>query len=126
MVDASGSMPDKMLAVAYEEICQALEQFNGSLTGVVGFFDTRVHGTKAFRSVEDIVKMKPTGGGGTDYDCIFEFIHDCHGVSEPTSIVIITDGEGEFPDESKAENVPVLWLMTKKKKAPWGKSVELD
>lgn len=122
MVDTSGSIPDETLNIAYAEICQALDQFNGNLRGVVGFFDTIVHGAKSFSNVEDIVRIKPIGGGGTDYDSIFEFIQETNAVP-PTSIVIITDGEGAFPNTDVANSVPVLWLMTKDNKAPWGKSV---
>jgi len=38
MVDTSGSISDEMLSLAYEEIHQALDQFNGALTGIVGSF----------------------------------------------------------------------------------------
>lgn len=123
MVDTSGSVRDEMLAVAFDEIRQALDQFQGALSGTVGFFDTRVHSAVAFESVEDIKKLKPTGGGGTDYNCIFHFINESHWNSSPTSIVIITDGEGEYPAETEAGNIPVLWLMTGEKTAPWGRSI---
>ena len=122
MVDTSGSISNETLEIAYAEICQALDQFNGKLRGVVGFFDTRVHCAKAFSSVGDIRKIKPVGGGGTDYDSIFEFIKSTN-AEPPTSIVIITDGEGTFPNNVMANNVPVLWLMTKNNRAPWGKSI---
>ena len=45
--------------------------------------------------------------------------------ASPTSIVIITDGEGVFPDHEVAGNIPVLWLFTKECTAPWGKSVNV-
>nr|WP_297708528.1 VWA-like domain-containing protein [uncultured Butyrivibrio sp.] len=109
--------------MAYAEICQALDQFNGSLNGILAFFDVTVHGARMFNSIEDVVKTRPRGGGGTDYEAVFRFINRTSGNTTPTSIVIITDGEGMFPDPSMANNVPVLWLMTKNNKAPWGKSI---
>lgn len=124
MVDTSGSISDEMLFTAYAEIKQALEQFNGALQGVVGFFDTRVYRTVSFERIEDIGNMKPCGGGGTDYRCIFDFLHTVNTWNPPTSIVIITDGEGVFPDEAVANNIPVLWLLTEDTTAPWGKSVQ--
>lgn len=125
MVDTSGSISDEMLSLAYEEIHQALDQFNGALTGIVAFFDITVHGARAFNSVEDIVKIRPRGGGGTDYESVFRFIKKTSGNASPTSIVIITDGEGVFPDQEVAGNIPVLWLFTKECTAPWGKSVNV-
>lgn len=88
-----------------------------------GFFDVTVHGARMFNSIEDVVKTRPRGGGGTDYEAVFRFINRTSGNTTPTSIVIITDGEGMFPDPSMVNNVPVLWLMTKNNKAPWGKSI---
>lgn len=122
MVDTSGSVSEEMLSVAYTEIRQALEQFQGSLQGIVAFFDTRVYRAVSFEKVDDIRRVKPCGGGGTDYQCIFEFIHQLHTINQPTSIVIITDGEGVFPDESVTNHIPVLWLMTNENIAPWGRS----
>ncbi len=125
MVDTSGSVSDEMLSLAYEEIKQALEQFNGALSGVIGFFDSCVQRTYQFSDIEDITRVKPVGGGGTDYRSIFEYInHYLVGV-KLTSIVVITDGEGTYPDSVIANNVPVLWLLTEPNPAPWGKSVLL-
>lgn len=125
-VDASGSITDAMLAVAYEEICQALMQFDGALSGVLAFFDTRVYRPTAFSSVADVNRLRPVGGGGTDYSCIFEFIRQTREFNQPTSIVIITDGEGYYPDAMEANGIPVLWLMTENRKAPWGRSIRVS
>ncbi|MBP5310529.1 MAG: hypothetical protein J6Z05_08015, partial [Lachnospiraceae bacterium] len=73
MVDTSGSVSNEMLAMAYAEICQALDQFNGSLNGILAFFDVTVHGARMFNSIEDVVKTRPRGGGGTDYEAVFRF-----------------------------------------------------
>lgn len=125
-VDASGSISDDMLAVAYEEICQALNQFDGALSGMLAFFDTRVYHPVAFQSVADVKKLRPVGGGGTDYSCIFEFIKQTRDFNQPTSIVIITDGDGYYPDATGANGIPVLWLMTGERKAPWGRSIRVN
>lgn len=126
MVDTSGSVSDEMLFTAFDEIKQALEQFDGTLTGTVAFFDTMVHRPTPFAGVEDIRKIKPYGGGGTDYESIFRFIRSGNVVSRPTSIVIITDGEGVYPKEDIAENIPVLWLITGSENAPWGRSITIE
>ncbi|MCQ2554282.1 MAG: VWA-like domain-containing protein [Clostridia bacterium] len=125
MVDTSGSVSDDMLSMAYSEICQALEQFNGALSGLVGFFDTCVHRVSPFYNIADIRKVKPFGGGGTDYSCIFNFINDRNAPHHPASIVVITDGEGIFPDESATGNIPVLWLITGNKKPTFGTCVRI-
>ncbi|WP_044937773.1 DUF2201 family putative metallopeptidase [Pseudobutyrivibrio sp. LB2011] len=123
MVDTSGSISDEIMGMAYDEICQAVEQFDGILEGEVAFFDTTVYRSKKFSVVDDITKLKPYGGGGTNYECIFNYIFENRYESIPTSIVIITDGEGLYPKESIARGIPVLWLLTGDEVAPWGKNV---
>ena len=121
MVDTSGSVSDQMLSDVYREICGSLEQFNGALTGAIGFFDTQVRRVCPFAQIDDLQAMVPLGGGGTNYDCIFSW---CDTVKEepPCCIVIFTDGKAEFPDVSAApQDVPVLWLFsTETAVAPWG------
>ena len=122
MVDTSGSVSDGMLCAVYTEICGAIEQFGGSIQGLLGFFDSRVYSPRPFSSIEDLLNIVPKGGGGTDYFCVFDFLrkHFCH--VPPACLVVITDGEAAFPDESVTMNVPVLWLITKKSVIPpWGK-----
>jgi predicted metal-dependent peptidase len=123
MVDTSGSISDETLSLAYGEIYQALEQFDNSLNGTVGFFDTRVHRIYPFNSISDINKMKPVGSGGTSYEAVFQFVEEHKDLVEPSSIVIITDGEGTYPDYEASNNIPVLWLLSSDKPAPWGESV---
>lgn len=122
MVDTSGSIDEDTLSAVYAEICNALTQFNGGLVGVLCFFDMVVHGQTYFSDVTDLLQIKPYGGGGTDFNCIFEYINRSFENSQITNVVIFTDGEAEFPDEGMASNTPVLWLFTEKGvKPPWGK-----
>ena len=74
------------------------------------------------RELETVI---PVGGGGTDFSCLFRFLDSS--ALNPASIVIFTDGQGEFPDERAAGNVPVLWMLTREDvQVPWGKSAFLS
>ena len=119
-VDSSGSVTDELLAAAYSEICGAIEQLDGGLTGILLFFDTRVYRPIPFSSVEELENAIPRGGGGTDFSCLFSFLSASS--IKPAGVVIFTDGKGEFPDESAAENLPVLWLLSRDDvSVPWGR-----
>ena len=123
MVDTSGSIDNDMLSMVYTEIYSALVQFEGAFTGRMGFFDTKVHNTKKFGSTAELERIVPGGGGGTSFECIFDYVNNNYKDEMPASIVIFTDGDAPFPDATAAGNIPVLWLFTRdSKRAPWGQS----
>ena len=75
-----------------------------------------------FDSISDLMKIIPYGGGGTDFRVIFEYIRENCSMELPACIVIFTDGDGSFPDESEALGVPVLWVINNIRfTPPWGK-----
>ena len=122
MADTSCSVRDSELAIVYSEIKGAIEQFGGKLTGKLGFFDTDVTPPLPFDSVSDLMKIIPYGGGGTDFRVIFEYVRENCSRELPACIVIFTDGDGPFPDESEALGVPVLWVINNIRfTPPWGK-----
>ena len=45
----------------------------------------------------------------------------------PTAVIILTDGYAYFPEEEKAEGVPVLWIMISSPvDAPWGVTAHVE
>ncbi len=121
MVDTSGSMSDSMVAAAYSEIKGAIDQFDGRLKGWLGFFDAAIIEPKPFTSEEEFRVIHPAGGGGTDFQIIFEYVAR-HMERPPASIVILTDGYAPFPRESLAMDIPVLWLLNNDEvQPPWGR-----
>ena len=86
------------------------------------FFDMIVHQAHTFSDINDLLQVKPCGGGGTNYECIFEYVERNMDGNSLVNIVIFTDGEAEFLDERMANNIPVLWLFSEKGVRPgWGK-----
>ena len=127
MVDTSGSVNDDMLSAVYSEICNALLQFNGGLVGMLGFFDMRVYTPVSFSTISDLLRIKPIGHGGTNFNCIFDYVQSNLPDNAPVDIVIFTDGQADFPDEATANNIPVLWLLTDRNvEPPWGKYAYVD
>ena len=121
MIDTSGSMSKEMITAAFSEIKGAIEQFSGKLKGWLGFFDTNVTEPKEFKDVTDIMSMIPIGGGGTSFHPIFNYVEK-HMETPPTSIIILTDGMADFPNEEIANGIPVLWLLNNEtENPPWGK-----
>jgi predicted metal-dependent peptidase len=119
-IDTSGSIGDKELNVAYSEIVGAISQFH-RLTGYVGFFDHAAYPVTPFEDVDDILKIKPQGGGGTCFEAPFKWVTDNMDPEDVAGIVIFTDGYCSWPNESIANGVPVLWLINNESEIPpWG------
>ena len=127
MIDTSGSMSDKMVTAAYSEIKGAIDQFDGKLQGLLGFFDASVVPPIPFEDEDSFRIIKPKGGGGTDFEIIFKYVKENMREKLPASIVILTDGYAAFPLESSALGVPVLWIINNKViNPPWGKVARIE
>ena len=121
MIDTSASMSDDMVTVAYSEIKGAIDQFNGKLMGWLGFFDAAVVKPEPFSDEDEFHDIKPFGGGGTDYQIIFDYVSQNMQDDFPDCIIILTDGFAPFPDETVTAGMPVLWLLNNTNvQPPWG------
>lgn len=121
-IDTSGSISDNDMTTAYSEIKGAIDQYDGKLQGWLGFFDAAIIEPKPFSSFEEFNVIKPAGGGGTDFQIIFEYVNQHMKEKEPNCIIILTDGYAPFPKEELANDIPVLWLINNQDVTPpWGK-----
>ena len=120
VVDTSGSVSNRELGLAYNEISGAIEQFNGRLEGQLSYFSWIVTKPQPFSSVSDLDKIEVKGNGGTSFINIFKYLKE-EVEFTPSCIIIITDGYAEYPEENAAMGVPVLWLLNNNHvKPPWG------
>ena len=120
-VDCSGSVSDEAMTLAFTEIAGALEEFI-SLDAVLSFFDVAVTEPVPFGRVSELLGLCPRGGGGTSFRAVFDCLKSHMTQVQPTCLVILTDGYGDFPQESAALRLPVLWLVNNEAVAPpWGK-----
>ena len=127
MIDTSGSMSDDMITAAYSEVKGAIEQFGGRLKGWLGFFDAEVIEPKPFETEAEFRIIRPEGGGGTDFQIIFDYVLENMQDRLPASIIILTDGYAPFPDEAAAMGIPVLWLLNNEDvEPPWGKVARIS
>ena len=124
LIDTSGSISDKAIITAYTEIAGAIEQFNGAVKGLLSFTEVFVTDPVPFESLNDLLAIKPVGGGGNDFSEIFRYMQKNMMDNPPAYIVIITDGYDRFPNEEEAMGIPVLWLINNDDpsvKPPFGK-----
>jgi predicted metal-dependent peptidase len=122
MIDTSGSISDTRVSAAYSEIKGAIDQYDGRLCGWLGFFDAAIYEPTPFEDVSELLKIKPVGGGGTDFSIVFKYVREHMKADPPVSIVLLTDGIAPFPNEKETMGIPVLWLLTNEEiTPPWGK-----
>jgi predicted metal-dependent peptidase len=108
-IDASGSMGDKMLKDFLAEIAGIMEQFPNYRIHVVSF-DTQVYNPQQFDSenLDDITGYEIMGGGGTDFDCVFQYFKENE--IEPKRHIMFTDGypNGSWGDEQYCDTVFIM------------------
>ena len=119
-IDASGSIDGKMLKDFLSETSGIMDQF-ASYRVHLATFDTKVYNPQQFDSenLDSIADYEVEGGGGTDFDSIFEYLKDQQ--IEPKRLVVFTDGYpcGSWGDEVYADTVWIIHGNTSIV-PPWG------
>ena len=120
LADTSGSMDTQALAFTRGIVEQVIEETNPA--GVTLYMvDTEVHTVHRMERGEPLT-WEPKGGGGTDFSSFFEQV--ASGEVQPVCIIGITDLQARFGD--LIPDVPVLWLTTENRTAPFGEVVFVD
>jgi len=90
-LDMSGSISNKQAQAFLGEIAGMMNAFDGYKIHVF-CFDTETYNPKDFNSenMDSIDEYEPMGGGGTDFDCIFEYLKT--NAIEPKRLIVFTDG----------------------------------
>ena len=119
-LDASGSISESMLKDFLGEVQGIMDSFPAYRIHVVTF-DTEAYNPAQYNSenLDDICDYEVTGGGGTDFDCVFNYLKENE--IEPKRLVMFTDGYpfGSWGDENYTDTVFILHGTTTIV-PPWG------
>ena len=90
-IDMSGSISNKQAQAFLGEIGGMMDSFDGYKVHVF-CFDTDTYNPQDFTSenLDSIDTYEPMGGGGTDFDCIFDYLKKVGNV--PKRLICFTDG----------------------------------
>ena len=90
-IDMSGSISDKQAQAFLGEIGGMMDAFDGYKVHVF-CFDTGIYNPQDFTSenLDTIDTYEPQGGGGTDFDAIFDYLKEVGRV--PKRLIVFTDG----------------------------------
>lgn len=108
-IDTSGSIGNKELVIFLSEIQGIMNSFAGYKINVISW-DTGVHNAQDFTSenLEDISEYVPGGGGGTDVNCVFDYLKDEGRV--PDRLVVFTDG-CFFGSDGDPDYCDTVWVI---------------
>jgi predicted metal-dependent peptidase len=119
-IDASGSIDTNMLRDFLAETQGIMDAFQ-SYKIHIATFDTKVYNPQQYDSenLDSICDYEVSGGGGTDFDCIFDYLKEEQ--IEPKRLIVFTDGYpfGSWGDENYADTV---WIIHGNQTVvpPWG------
>jgi len=117
MVDTSGSVDAASLAYARAIVEDVISECS-PIRVSVWYSDAKVCHVARFEQGESLV-WEPKGGGGTDFRPVLKEIEE---EGAAVAVLCITDLYGSFPDGC---SLPVLWLATTDKVAPFGETIPL-
>jgi predicted metal-dependent peptidase len=108
-IDMSGSISSKQAQAFLGEIGGMMDSFDGYKVHVF-CFDTDTYNPQDFTSenMDTIDGYEPMGGGGTDFDCIFDYLKKVGNV--PKRLICFTDGYpcGSWGD---ADYCDTTWII---------------
>jgi predicted metal-dependent peptidase len=109
MIDMSGSISNKQGMEFLSEVAGMMEAFDGFRIRVA-CFDTKVYNLQEFTSenLDTVDEYELHGGGGTDFDCIFNFLKEEAIV--PERLIVFTDGY-PFGSWGDADYCDTTWVI---------------
>ena len=132
-IDTSGSMfNDENLSNIVSLAASIVKKYKAN--GEIIYWDTTVTSTGAFKDIKSLVRTSVKGGGGTDVNCVFEYLAKKYPTRgrQPSLIIVMTDGYfGRLDDEYVKKYKNVIWAITEVdiknfSKPPNGKVAVID
>lgn len=111
-IDTSGSMSDTDLGIIYSQVKDMINQYK--VGAEVIYWEYTIQDTKEFKqlTLEQFMKFKPKGGGGTDPNCLFKYFNSKECKIKPSVIIIFTDGMfGGIAGEYKSKYRDTIWVL---------------
>lgn len=111
-MDTSGSIQGEMLSLFMGELNKVVTTTNPDRVDVL-YWDTEVAGHETHKGDAKLIvsKTKPKGGGGTNPDCIPEFMLS-KSLGKADALVVLTDGYmSSDPRRWAGLGLPILWCI---------------
>lgn len=127
-IDTSGSISEEMLRDFVSEIQGIMDQYQDYEVTIMQF-DTKVYGVETFTADggEDISEYEIRGGGGTDFDAVWNYMKANE--MEPDQLVMFTDGYpfGSWGDPDYCDSLFVIHGDPEQRiESPFGMTIHYD
>lgn len=132
-IDVSGSIGYEQLRDFLSEVKGIMEEFTDFRLRIWSF-DTAVHSYEEFNqsNIDEFLKWRPQGGGGTDFMCNWDFMKDPESRGqnieqiEPEQLIMFTDGmpNDSWGDPNYTDTLFVIHGTDAK--APFGTTVKYE
>ncbi len=120
-VDTSGSVTDELLKKFMGEVQVCLDTVKPQKITVLDC-DAQIYQVQEFTEGDYVETFQPQGGGGTDFNPVFDHVSKMP--EQPEAVVYFTDGMGDFPKE--APPYPVIWVDYGGTTYPFGEVVRVN
>lgn len=112
-IDTSGSMFDEETLSKIVSLASSIvKKYNAD--GEIIYWDTSVTSTGRFKDKRTLARTKVTGGGGTDINCLFEYLDKQYPNknNKPSLVMVMTDGYfGTLEDTYVKRYKNVIWAI---------------
>ena len=112
-IDTSGSMFDEETLSKIVSLASSIvKKYNAD--GEIIYWDTSVTSTGRFKDKRTLARTKVTGGGGTDINCLFEYLDKQYPNknNKPSLVMVMTDGYfGTLKDTYVKRYKNVIWAI---------------
>jgi len=122
--DTSGSIGPRECAQIAGEIQGIMDDTNPEWVEVV-YCDSRISSTQRFAR-GDVIELKPTGGGGTAFKPVFDYVRDKD--EQVAALIYLTDLCSDDLSRLEEPSFPVVWGITygAVRGVPFGRAVKVN
>lgn len=124
-IDTSGSVSQKELEHFLSEVVAIVKSFSNVNLQII-FTDAEVQKVVELQdpTVDEIMKVKPAGGGGTDHRPLYKYLEE---ESECVLVINFTDGWTTWPQTTSIRTITILDSHDKNKDdIPFGKVLSIE
>lgn len=124
-VDTSGSVDENQLARINSEIKYIHDHVKPRNLTVIQF-DSEISHIETFKDSQKYLPMPMQGGGGTNYECLRQYINNLH--NRPDGVVIFTDLYANPMRPLDDSSIPVFWVVVNSclSKIPFGEYIPVE